>query len=84
LGEILYGLRSNPFQYPTKQGALAGVRGVDLHFQGQKYRLLYQIYRREHIVRLVVLDERKSDRVYRRAKNLLSGSLADDVDIDLR
>jgi mRNA-degrading endonuclease RelE of RelBE toxin-antitoxin system len=54
---------------------------VELRFKGIPYRLLYQIFRREHIVRLIALDERKSDRVYRRAANLLGGSLAADVEI---
>jgi hypothetical protein len=75
-------LRANPFQYPTKEGALANTRGVDLHFRGQKYRLGYQIYRQYHMVLLIVLDERKSGRVYRRAKKLLASPPGKILDID--
>lgn len=58
---------------------MADLRGVDLHFNRQKYRLLYQIFKNDHRVRLIVLDERKSDRVYTRAKRIKGGSTDADV-----
>lgn len=81
LREILNGLRDNPFQYPTKEGPLSDLRGVDLHFNGVKYRLLYQIFKSERVVRLIVLDERESDRVYKNAQRAKGGSRDGDMEI---
>jgi mRNA-degrading endonuclease RelE of RelBE toxin-antitoxin system len=81
LEEILDNLRANPYQYATKEGPLADLRGADLHFEGQKYRLLYQIFKEQHVVRLVVLDARKSNTVYRKAKRVKGGQLDSDMKI---
>lgn len=81
LKAILDKLKYDPFQYPTKEGPLDDLRGAPLHFRKVKYRLLFQILKKERVVRLLVLEERKSNRVYKRARRVKDGLTASDVEI---
>jgi mRNA-degrading endonuclease RelE of RelBE toxin-antitoxin system len=52
LADLLDALRTNPYQFPEKHGALAGARAADLAYRGRTWRLVYEIddYAREVFV----------------------------------
>jgi mRNA-degrading endonuclease RelE of RelBE toxin-antitoxin system len=58
IAELLEALRTNPFQFPTKQrGKLAGTRAADLTFRGRTWRMVFDVDTYAHEVLVLAFDE---------------------------
>ena len=78
LRDLVAKLRADPFQFPSKEGPIAGLRGAPLHYKGTRYRLVYRILKDVHRVRLLALDTRSSSRAYTKAERKLKSEPASD------